>query len=129
MQGAFATIATIATKIENEKGCPIPTTEKEFAEDTKPVAIVMDSPILGRVPVTYDLNEPDSVLVDDVGYSHAEIKDLVGRGLQAEDLRAVHELKKTFDGQVMGRGHVDHRDFWPLNRNVNKSTHQFEISL
>ena len=108
--------ATSATKVEKVKNYPIPTTEKEFAMDERqaiieadggqdsglveyPVAIVMKSTILGAdVPVEF---WPDRAEVDGVQYSNDELAELLSRGPPVADLRAVHETKKSFDGEVV----------------------------
>jgi hypothetical protein len=108
---------------ENEKpGYLIPTTENEFAMDERaaiqadggqdepgtgsgvsfPVAIVMDSAILGS---TVDVMLwPDRAEVAGVQYSNAELVDLKSSGLPADDLRVVHRVKQTFDGVVIPSG-------------------------
>ncbi len=61
----------------------------------------MDSKTLGVVDVVFDARNPDLAMVDGVVYSNAEMRDLIGRGLPADELRAVHETKKAFDGEAV----------------------------
>ena len=111
---ASATIATIATKFEKVKSYPIPTDEKEFARDERqaiidggqdsgpveyPAVAVMKSAILGSdVPVEL---WTDRAEVDGTSYTNNELMDLKIRNLSADDLAAVHSVKKVFDGTVI----------------------------
>ena len=63
-----------------------------------PVDVVMDSAILGAAVDV--ILEPDQATVGGVEYSKKELADLLSRGLPAADLRAVHEVKNQFDGEV-----------------------------
>ena len=40
-------------------------------------------------------------MVDGVVYTNDELKDLLGRGLPAADLREVHLVKQEFEGTVI----------------------------
>jgi len=115
--GAFVPSVPFVSRFENEKSYPIPDTEPEFAEDERqaiidadggqdktitysgPVDMVMESSILGSsVDV---ILEPDQATIEGVIYSNAELMDLKSRGLSAADLRAVHEVKNQFNGEVI----------------------------
>ena len=61
---------------------------------------IMESPILGRVSLAHDPKQPDQVMVDGVAYSRDEVNILLDKGLSADDLRAAHEIKRTFEGIV-----------------------------
>jgi hypothetical protein len=64
-----------------------------------PVAVKMESAILGAtVPVEL---WPDRAEVEGVPYSNKEMRDLMSRGLSAERLREVHEVKRSFEGQTL----------------------------
>ena len=64
--------------------------------------VVMESAILGAaVDVVL---KPDGAVVDGTSYTNKELTDLLSRGLPADDLRAVNEVKSVFDGEVMGAG-------------------------
>jgi hypothetical protein len=117
-RGAFATIATIAPKIGNEKaGYPIPDTEPEFAMDERaaiidvdggqdetipysgPVEMVLENSILGT---TVDITlEPGRAVVDGVVYSKTEMVDLLSRSLSAAEVAEIHRIKQSFDGSVV----------------------------
>ena len=72
--------------------------QADGGKDAGPVAIQMDSHILGPdVPVEL---WPDRAMVAGVQYSSDELADLISRGISADDLRVVHEIKKTFNGEV-----------------------------
>jgi hypothetical protein len=73
--------------------------QADGGQDTGPVAIQMDSHILGGA-VNVRL-WPDRAEVAGVEYSNDELADLIKRGLPADDLRAVHEVKQAFDGKVV----------------------------
>ena len=62
---------------------------------------LMESHTLGWVSLVYDPKQPDLVMVDDVPYHSHEVKALMEKGLAVDDLRAAHEVKKTFQGEVM----------------------------
>ena len=68
---------------------------------TEGVTIQMESPILGRVGVSYDPAYPGRAVVGGVAYSQNELTDLLRRGLSLEDLAKIHEIKKQFNGEVM----------------------------
>ena len=113
---AFESIEDIEHRFENVKSYPVPDTEKAFSEDERqaiqdvdggqdtkpveyPVEVKMDSSILGA---TVDVMLwPDRAEFDGVAYSNSELTDLKSRGLSAADLRAVHEVKKQFNGTVI----------------------------
>ena len=63
-----------------------------------PYSFLMDSPTVGVVNV---VAYSDRAVVDGVVYALEEIRDLKTRGLSAADLREVHRVKKTFEGQVI----------------------------
>ena len=65
-----------------------------------PMTVEMISPVLGRVGVSYDPAYSDKVVVDGAVYSQNELTDLIGRGLSSEDLKKIHEIKKSFNGGV-----------------------------
>jgi len=119
--GGSVPIVSIVPRNENVKSYPRPDTE--FARDEReaiidvdggpkvrtsfPVSIAMDSPILGgAVDVMLC---PDRAEVAGITYSNDELKDLLSRGLAADDLRAVHETKNAFGGGVIPKL-VDSRD-------------------
>ena len=86
--------------------CGEPTT-KSTAADRMPVETgsgvrewIMESPIIGRVSLAYDAKKPDQVMVNGVAYGRDEVKTLLDKGLSADDLRAAHEVKRTFEGTV-----------------------------
>ena len=86
-----------------EKSEPAP--EIPMAINTKPetriITRVMDSKVFGgNVELVFNLDKPDQATVDGVKYTHVELVDLLGRGISAVDLRAVHEIKRAFDGEV-----------------------------
>lgn len=60
--------------------------------------MTMDSAILGA-GIHVELH-PDQATVDGVTYQNNELKDLLSRGFAADEIRAVHEVKGTFDGEV-----------------------------
>lgn len=62
---------------------------------------LMDSKILGRVPVVWDPKQPNEVVVNGVAYGQAEIKSLLGKELGADDLGNIHAVKRIFDGEVV----------------------------
>jgi len=114
---AFSSISSINSKgIENEKGYPIPEDELEFARDERqaivdgdgsqdeqipysgPVDVVMDSAILGTVPV---ILSPDQAEVAGVEYSNKELVDLLSRRLTAAEIAEIHRIKQSFDGGVV----------------------------
>jgi hypothetical protein len=115
--GGFESIESIEHRDENEKGYPIPTTERGFAIDERkaiidadggqdkqipyigPVDVVMQSAILGAAVDV--ILEPDQAAVDGVVYSNAELVDLLSRGISADDLQTIHEVKKQFNGEVI----------------------------
>ena len=71
----------------------------QWKEYFQPVAVKINSSILGA---TVDVSlEPDQAVVDGVEYSNGELTDLISRGLPSDGLRAVHEVKRTFQGQVV----------------------------
>jgi len=114
--GAFATIATIAPTVEKLRSDP----EREYARAerqaiidadggqdnqipyTGPVDVVMDSAILeGVVDV---ILEPDQTTVDGVRYTNDELKDLLSRRLNRDEIRNAHEVKRAFGGVVIEHG-------------------------
>ena len=58
----------------------------------------MISTVLGEVPVKV---WQDRVIVERVTYSSKEIGNLKNRDLSGTDIRAVHEIKKQFNGVVI----------------------------
>lgn|GEM_PF-4657755 len=68
----------------------------------------MFSNVLGiEVGVVFPDGNGNVVLVDDVRYRANEIRDLLGRHLNPAELRAVHEVKRTFNGQLGGHDKDD----------------------
>jgi len=53
-----------------------------------------------QVDVEFRDDRPDVVLIGGVVYRGAEIKDLLSRNLAPKNLRAVHEIKRVFEGTV-----------------------------
>ncbi|MDZ7699906.1 MAG: hypothetical protein U5R49_24265 [Deltaproteobacteria bacterium] len=62
----------------------------------------MESTIIGQVELVYDENDPDWAVVDGVVYRADELERLVGKGMRREDILAVHEIKRIFEGRVIG---------------------------
>ena len=74
---------------------------------------IMLSPILGEVEVVFDQDNPDQATVDGVVYDQGELRDLLSRKLNRDEIRATHKVKKEFDGAVIpsgqeAEGHVCH---------------------
>jgi len=65
---------------------------------------LVDSEILGRVPVVWDPKQPAQVLVDGVAYGQDEVKCLLSKGLSADNVQALHDTKATFGGQIVSNG-------------------------
>jgi hypothetical protein len=63
-----------------------------------PVVVAMVSSILGAAVDV--MLWPDRATVAGVPYTKTELTELISRGLPADDLRAVHEVKKSFNGEV-----------------------------
>jgi len=63
-----------------------------------PVAMVLEGSILGAAVDV--LLWPDRATVAGVEYSNDELKNLISRGLPAADLQTIHEVKKSFNGEV-----------------------------
>ena len=86
--GGFEGIESIEHRNENENGYPIPTTEDEFAMDERQAIIQFDGG-QDTQPVEYPV----------------EVK-MESAILGAADLRAVHRIKKSFDGAVVPSAEV-----------------------
>ena len=54
---------------------------------------LMQSAILGVVDVVFDTHKPDQSVVDGCEYSNDELADLISRGLSADRLREIHQIK------------------------------------
>ena len=74
--------------------------------------VVMDSAILGAAVDV--ILEPNRATVDGVVYQKDELKDLLSRSLKAEEIKAIHEVKGKFDGDVIPSDQVE--DFKPISR-------------
>ena len=87
-------------------GGPMPTERKASFDvdggqdkpNTGPVDVVMDSPIIGTVPVALS---PNQAVVDGVIYSKAELADLLSRSLTTSEIERIHETKRSFDGKIL----------------------------
>lgn len=60
----------------------------------------MDSKVLGAVVPIAWTERGDKVWVDGVCYLEREIQELMARRPDAETMRTVHQVKKTFDGTL-----------------------------
>ena len=67
----------------------------------EPVGIKMASLHLGRVSLACDPKQPGRVVVGGVAYRNHEVKALMEKELEPDDLKLTHEVKKGFEGEVM----------------------------
>ena len=68
---------------------------------------VMDSKVIGKVELVFDMDDPDTVLVDSVKYSNdKELENLLLKKwenkMNAEALRRIHKVKKSFSRFTSG---------------------------
>ena len=78
---------------------------------------VMDSAVIGQVELVFNLDDPETVLVDGIRYTTQELKDLISHNMDANDLRAVHNVKKNFEGSILADDQV---------KEVNSRAHTYE---
>ena len=71
----------------------------ESEKTSFPVSVKMKSGILGIIVDV--MLWPNRATVDGIGYRNDELKGLISRGLSAADILAVHNVKESFEGQVM----------------------------
>lgn len=69
--------------------------------ETRTHGRIMGSPILGEVELIFNQDNPDQALVAGVEYSLPELRDLLSRKLNHDDLRTVHRVKEAFQGEVV----------------------------
>lgn len=98
--------------------------QPEQAEPPKPdqpdpeqriIKRIMDSKVIGKVELIFNLDDPDSVMVDGVKYSDKkEIQNLLLKKKQmkmdAEALRCIYEIKKFFAGSILADDQVKEID-------------------
>ena len=78
---------------------------------------IMESKVFGgNVPVVFNLDEPETVLVDGVKYENAELKTLLAKGLDAEDLLAAHNTKCVFGGAMIPSERATEIESYPITR-------------
>jgi hypothetical protein len=63
---------------------------------------LMDSKILGAVVPIAWTPDGSTVWVEGIPYTASEIRELMARHPNAATIRAVHEMKRTFEGTIHG---------------------------
>ena len=77
---------------------------KDWRKDQLKIRVhrrTMLSPILGEVEIVFDQDNPDQATVDSVVYDQGELRGLLSRNLNRDEIRATHEVKKEFEGAVI----------------------------
>ncbi len=76
---------------------------------------LMDSKVFdGRVELLFILDKPDQAMVDGVQYTNDELKGLLSKKLNHDEIRNSHEVKKAFGGAVIPSDQVE--EFKPISR-------------
>ena len=91
-------------KDEEPKNPDLGTAQPETAPPQSEQRIIkreMDSKIIGQVELVFNLDDPETVLVDGVRYTNQELKDLLSHNMDAEKMRSVHNVKKNFEGSIL----------------------------
>lgn len=73
---------------------------EELAQERATGFCMLSGVLNNQVDVVFANDTPDVITIGGVVYRESEIKDLLSRRLDAENLRTVHEIKRVFEGTV-----------------------------